>query len=399
MTEDISMKIVTMVTVVTVLLNAMAPTLAHAAIYLQGAEVNANTLVQDAYVQVTYYDRDDEQKLAKGWIDAVNENSFAIRSGALFGKKIIAYDKVVSVIMSDESTAPVKQMNEVNRFPGSKKREIERAKKEEEEARAKVEQAKREARMEQGKIEYAMRKLNQKTVTVISREHIDPSKITIGWYAHVVYISKEGATRTATGQIVNKDTTRIFVKDRMDRMTTSTIAYDDINTLVVAKQWSDIERYRESGAEYNARVRVQAPSILKRRMVGRLIAVKPDTLIIQRGSRFYQLPHSFISNLEVSIGQYRNTSTGMLIGAGLGLGTAIFVSANLTREKTPEDSIEKSLAEFFGAMGGLLIFFMATLYGATSKSDKWVEMSPQSLNLSFAPTSTKGLRAELTFNF
>ncbi|MDE0396867.1 MAG: hypothetical protein OXL96_03580 [Candidatus Poribacteria bacterium] len=34
------------------LLNAIAPTLAFAAIYLQGAEVNANMLVRDAYVQV-----------------------------------------------------------------------------------------------------------------------------------------------------------------------------------------------------------------------------------------------------------------------------------------------------------------------------------------------------------
>ena len=33
------------------------------------------------------------------------------------------------------------------------------------------------------------------------------------------------------------------------------------------------------------------------------------------------------------------------------------------------------------------------------KSDKWVEVPPQRLNLSLAPTSTKGLRAALTFNF
>ena len=98
------------------LLNAMMPTLAHAATYLQGAEVNANTLVQDAYVAVTYYDSNGEQKLEKGWIDAIGETSFTIRSGALFGKKTIAYDKVLSVIMSDESTESAKQMNEVNRF-------------------------------------------------------------------------------------------------------------------------------------------------------------------------------------------------------------------------------------------------------------------------------------------
>ena len=44
------------------LLNTMTPTLAHAAIYLQGTEVNANTLVQDAYVAVTYRDRNGQEK-------------------------------------------------------------------------------------------------------------------------------------------------------------------------------------------------------------------------------------------------------------------------------------------------------------------------------------------------
>ena len=44
------------VMVVAIRLNAMAPTLAHAATYLQGTEVNTNTLIRDAYVAVTYYD-------------------------------------------------------------------------------------------------------------------------------------------------------------------------------------------------------------------------------------------------------------------------------------------------------------------------------------------------------
>ena len=117
--------------VMAILLNAIAPTLAYAATYLQGAEVNAYMLVQDAYVAVTYYDSNGEQKLAKGWINAVSGTSFTIRIGALLGKKTIAYDKVLSVIMSDESTESAKQMNEVNRFIRNvKAREIERAKKE-----------------------------------------------------------------------------------------------------------------------------------------------------------------------------------------------------------------------------------------------------------------------------
>ncbi len=104
------------VMMVAILINVMAPTLAHAATYLQGAEVNVNTLIQDAYVQVTYYDNKNKQKLEKGWVYAIDETTFKIRSRALFGKEIIAYDKVLSVIMSDESTTPIKQINEVDRF-------------------------------------------------------------------------------------------------------------------------------------------------------------------------------------------------------------------------------------------------------------------------------------------
>ena len=85
------------------LINAMAPSLAYAATYLQGAEANANTLIRDAYVQVIYRDSNGQEKMEKGWIDAIDENTFKIRGRALFGKETIAYDKVLSVIMSDES--------------------------------------------------------------------------------------------------------------------------------------------------------------------------------------------------------------------------------------------------------------------------------------------------------
>ena len=105
------------------LLNAMAPTLAYAATYLQGTQVNANTLVRDTYVQVTYRDRNGQEKTERGWIDAVDETSFTIRSGH-WTKKTITYAKVLSVIMSEESTT-LKQMNEVNRFIRDKKKEEE----------------------------------------------------------------------------------------------------------------------------------------------------------------------------------------------------------------------------------------------------------------------------------
>ena len=62
-------------------LNAMTPALAHAATQLQGDQVNANALVRDAYIAITYRDRNDQKRMARGWIDALGETSFTIRNG------------------------------------------------------------------------------------------------------------------------------------------------------------------------------------------------------------------------------------------------------------------------------------------------------------------------------
>ena len=189
------------------LLNTMMPTLAHAAIDL--AEVNANTLVRDAYVAVTYYDSKGKQKLAKGWIDEVGETSFTIRSGGIKDKKTISYDKVVSVFISEE-TNTLKQMNEVNRFIGEKK--------EEEKLRA---------------------------ITIMSDGQIDLSKIRKGWYALVIYTS-EGEEDTVTGRITRQDSVHIVIRVQEERALRilKTIAYKDIDTLVISQYARSIEAWK-----------------------------------------------------------------------------------------------------------------------------------------------------------
>ena len=355
------------------LLNAMMPTLAHAATYLQGAEVNANALIRDAYVAVTYYDSKGKQKLEKGWIDAVGETSFTIRSGGIKDKKTITYDKVVSVFISEE-TNTLKQMNEVNQFIGEKKR---KEKKEE-------------------------------AITIMSGGRINLSKIRKGWYAHVTYTSK-GVEETVTGRITRQDSVHIVIRVREGWVSkiSKTIAYRDIDTLVISQHalsveaWKhakrQVQRYLKNG--YYTKVRVQVPSIWKERVVGRFIKMTPDTLVIQRGGTFFEVPHSAISNFEVDIGQ-RNTGKGMVIGMVMGLAvfTAFYERAKNLDETTPGDSGALGIGIAGIYMGGL-IFVIFTFVGAMTKSDKWVEVPPQSLNLSLAPTSTKGLRAALTFNF
>ena len=345
-------------------INAKAPTPAHAATYLEGVEVNANTLIRDAYVAVTYYDSKGKQKLEKGWIDAVGETSFTIRSGGIKDKKTITYDKVVSVIMSDQSTVPAKQMNEVNRFIGEQKKEEE-----------------------------------LKAITIMSGEQIDLSKIRKGWYAHVIYTS-EGEEETVTGRIARQDSVHIVIRVQGERALRilKTIAYKDIDTLVILQHAQSIEAWKKARQAKralwtDAKMRIQ---VLQRQAIGRLVKMTSDTLVIQSGRTFFQIPRASISRLEVSIRQ-RNTREGMLFGFVFGLGVLAPVAI---ADASAEESEWRGFATAIIALYvSLPIFLLSTLIGAAIKSDKWVEVPLQSFNLSLAPTSTKGLRAALAFNF
>ena len=174
----------------------------------------------------------------------------------------------------------------------------------------------------------------------------------------------------------------------------------------MGRQWRDVERYREIGAKYDARVRFKAPSVTKKRITGRLINVTQDTLIIEAGRTLYQVPVSSISNLEVSTLRYRNTNKGATTGLGIGLGILAIAFWKIYRaddEIYLDGGTERDWASFelmvIGFPAAVLSTLTGTILGAISKSDKWVEVPPDRLNLSLAPTSTKGLRAALTFNF
>ncbi|MXX15230.1 MAG: hypothetical protein F4Z86_17600 [Gemmatimonadetes bacterium] len=342
--------------------------------------MNADTLKQDTYVAVTYYDSKNKQTLYKGWVDTIEEASFTIRNG-LWRKKTIAYDKVLSVIMSEEATT-IGQMNEVNRwFIGN--------------------MAERGIEAEQA----AIQRLNQKTVTVMPHGQINPSMITKGWYAQIVYTSEDSTGKT-TSRIAGKDASHIALNYGSD---THNIAYNDMDTLIVAKHLREIESYRATGAKYNIRVRVLAPSIQNGQMVGRLIKMMQDTLVIQKGRRFYQVPVSSISTFDVSLKQYRNTGKGFKIGLGAGaviIGLTIISTYRKKKRLDENNSGDASIAYYtlgiatlVGYSAGVLVCLLSTLIGATTKSDKWVEVPPHHLNLSLAPASKKGLRAALTFNF
>ena len=153
----------------------------------------------------------------------------------------------------------------------------------------------------------------------------------------------------------------------------------------------------------NARVRVHVHAISKKRIIGRIVSMTQDTLVIEgtgwifmpgrrtpveKGRTLYRVPLSAITNTEVSMGQRRNTGKGLSVGLGLGI-TLFLIAA----------SLGPLLDTATVAIVPSSICLLSTLIGVATKTEKWVEVPPQHLSLSIAPTPDKGLRAARTVNF
>ncbi|MCY3682194.1 MAG: hypothetical protein OXH16_12400 [Gemmatimonadetes bacterium] len=92
----------------------------------------------------------------------------------------------------------------------------------------------------------------------------------------------------------------------------------------------------------------------------------------------------------------RNTGKGSIFGLALGLAILAPVAIADARD---EDEWQRFATIVTATFISLPIWVLSTIIGATIKSDKWIEVPSQRLNLSIAPTSTEGLRTALTFNF
>ena len=171
----------------------------------------------------------------------------------------------------------------------------------------------------------------------------------------------------------------------------------------------------------NAKVRVHAPVISKRRIIGEVVKMNRDTLVLklarmpwpqlreitantvmtQDGQTLYQVPMSSITNLEVSMGRRRNAGKSFMIGLGLGLAVLVPVAIADSKESSSDElPLGEGLATVITAVYIFpSIVVLSTLIGVATKYEKWVKISPQRLNLSIAPTPEKGFRAALTVNF
>ena len=87
-----------------------------------------------------------------------------------------------------------------------------------------------------------IRLLYEMDVWVMSKRHLDLSKITKGFYAHVIH-RKEGPAGTATGVIFDSYPDGLGIKSTAQDSEKENVLYADIDTLVVAKDRRAFERW------------------------------------------------------------------------------------------------------------------------------------------------------------
>ncbi len=294
--------------VVAILLNAMAPTLVLAAIYLQGAEINANTLVRNAYVRVTYYDSKGKQKLEKGWIDAIDETTFEIRSRALFGKTTIAYDKVLSVIMSEESATRGKQINEVDRF---------------------------------------MRETIMAGV-VLEAGEIDSSKVEVGAYAEVIYGMGEKLS-TASGYIHAVDAESLTIGQGFGKR----IAFERIRQLILAESSFGMDRFKKTTDILLVKIENKS-----RRIVGKVVGG------VLGGPFFTILGGVIGANINENVCE---NSSDICIDDEVALGAVVGYLAGVSWGVSWADPHDR----FIGTLGGTLIGGATGIALTKTKEELW----------------------------
>ena len=293
----------------TLVLNAMAPMLAHAAKHLQGDQVNANALVRDAYIAVTYRDGNGRERTARGWIDAIGETSFTIRSGGLKGKTTIAYVKVLSIIMSTESSVPAKQMNEVNRF----------------------------IRNEQMKAASVAVMTRGQVIAGVDRfvgERARQVVVAKGRYVGVTYRKDDGKIETVEGFVRERDETELTIRRGLWR---KKIPLNGIDVLIVCDHPSQLQRAthviatREREKDQSIGVRIVSKSL-----VGALAGIGGASV------------GGIVGSIVVE---------GVLLGMGIGYAVGVPIGVSLV---DPHDRFSMTMA------GGLLASGAGFYFGTST---------------------------------
>lgn len=163
------------------------------------------------------------------------------------------------------------------------------------------------------------------------------------------------------------------------------------------------------------RVRVTAPGVSGKRLVGTLLAMDDTTLTLQpqKGTDVLEVPRSAINRIELSRRPSRR-GKGAGIGALVGLGAAVIIglAAGDDCGSLPEpapgwagftDALNRNLCMGKGetaVMSAILTIPTGALLGmAAAGGEKWARTTPDRLSVAVKPVRTGGIGATVSFRF
>jgi hypothetical protein len=163
------------------------------------------------------------------------------------------------------------------------------------------------------------------------------------------------------------------------------------------------------------RVRLTAPSVAGKRLVGNVVGLDDATLTLRRDGAVDTMlvPRSAITRVEVSRHRSRKgkaAAIGMLVGLGAAVAVGLAVGDNCASLRTPEpgiigfsDRLARSLCHGKGetaALSAILTVPLGMLFGAVAApGEKWEASSMSRLQMAIAPARDGGLRAAITVRF
>jgi hypothetical protein len=148
------------------------------------------------------------------------------------------------------------------------------------------------------------------------------------------------------------------------------------------------------------RVRLWAPRLGIEGSVGTVMALRPDTIVVDRGETLV-LAISTLTRLEVSRGQKSRAGTGGIVGLVGGAAVGVLIgTASIDADceiLSPDCDVNKNLESFALAAvaGGVVGYGVGVLLGSIVKVDRWEEVPLSWLRVRLAPGRRGGFSVGL----
>lgn len=347
------------------LLNQMFLSTVQAVTHLVNEAVVPESLVLDHFAVVKYLNHKGKLQTARGFIRSIGTDTLHIRNG--LWRADIAYRDVAMLVMAPES-------QEVDQFLRQ------------------LADHKAHHKNDQKDVGIALRLFQKKTVIQMTGDQIDKGELKENRYVVVNY-TQDAKPLMAFGRIRGFGGQGLIVKgDREWR-----IPYDAVDALTLADDKGNINRFREKGAVYDAKVLVTAPALLEKPIWGRLEQIRGDTLVVRQFRNKEQMfvPVSEIQKMEVSTGMRGRTGTGLMLGLGI---SAVIMTLGIVSAARDEGELA-GLQVYVAGVMSVPILGICTLLGALSRTDHWVEVPTDRLDLGLRPLDPQGPKAVFSIRF